>query len=366
MNVFRWSEQRANAWYEEQPWLVGCNFVPSTAINQLEMWQEDTFDPETIDRELGWAAGIGFNTARVYLHDLLWDADASGFRDRVGHYLRIAGSHGIRTMFVLFDDCWHDNPRLGRQPEPIPGVHNSGWVMSPGSAAVEDRRQWPRLEAYVGDIVRAFGSDERVLMWDVYNEVGNRFMPAMNAPWHRRIPGQARTYVRHVIRRSPSLDLMDAAFGWARRSKPEQPLTAAVYYPFPKINRAVLAQSDVISFHNYEGPGALEKQIGELKAHGRPVLCTEWLARAHGSRFETHLPIFRRERVGCYNWGFVSGKTQTIHSWQDRGGLKEPEEWYHDILRPDGTPHLREETELTRCLTAAANSPAEPKGGERR
>lgn len=365
MKAFRWTEKEANAWYEKQDWLVGCNFVPSTAINQLEMWQEETFDPGTIDQELGWATGLGFNTVRVYLHDLVWGADADSFAERINRYLGIADSHGIRTIFVLFDDCWYDEPRLGEQPEPVPGVHNSGWVMSPGSAAVKDRRQWHRLRAYVRGVVGAFGQDGRVLAWDIYNEVGNRFMPAMSAPAYRRLPVHARAYVRHVLRRSPSLDFMDAAFDWARSARPEQPLTAAVYYPFPKINRTVLAQSDVVSFHNYEGPEALERQIQELKSHGRPVLCTEWLARGNVSRFETNLPVFRRERVGCYNWGLVSGKTQTIYSWQDRGRFEEPEEWYHDVLHPDGTPYDPDEADLVRRLTAAANRPAEAKGEKR-
>ncbi len=351
MNTARWTAARAWEWYEEQPWLVGCNFIPSTAVNQLEMWQEETFDPETIDRELGWAADIGFNTVRVYLHDLVWKTDPNGFRSRIDRYLEVATSHGIRTMLVLFDDCWHDDPRPGPQPDPVPGVHGSRWAMSPGSAAVEDRRQWPRLRSYVEGVVATFGRDERVLAWDVYNEVGNRFMADMSAPRYRRLPSHVRTYVRHVLRRSPSLDLMDAAFGWARSVRPAQPLTSSVYYPFPKINRAVLAQSDVVTFHNYEGPEALEKQISDLKAHGRPVICTEWLARDSGSRFDTHLPIFRRENVGCYNWGLVSGKNQTIYGWEHRGGTEEPAVWHHDILRADGTPYDAGETYLIRQLT---------------
>lgn len=350
----RWTKERANAWYEEQPWLVGCNFIPSTAINQLEMWQEQTFDPETIDRELGWAADLGFNTVRVYLHDLLWEADEAGFGDRIEHYLRIADAHGLRTLFVLFDDCWNDEPKLGEQPAPRPGVHNSGWAQSPGSWAVADRRQWPRLEAYVRGVVEAFGSDERVLMWDVYNEVANRFITDFAAPAYRRVPSHARTYVRHVLMKSPSLDLLEAAFDWARSVGPEQPLTSAVYLPFARrLNRYLVAASDVISFHNYENYLNLRDQIQELKAHGRPVICTEWLSRPV-SRVETHLPLFRWENVGCYNWGLVKGKTQTIYSWKSVEGADEPDEWFHDLLRPDGTPFDAEEVEFIRRLTAGA------------
>src|SRR4051812_18988297 len=66
-----WSREKANEWYSRQGWLVGANFIPSNAINQLEMWQPETFDTATINRELGWAESIGMNTSRVFLHDLL-------------------------------------------------------------------------------------------------------------------------------------------------------------------------------------------------------------------------------------------------------------------------------------------------------
>ena len=345
----RWSPARARDWYAARPWPLGCNFTPSTAANQLEVWQAETWDPETVGRELGWAAGLGMNSARVYLHDLMWADDAEGFLDRVDQFLGIASGHGLSTLLVLFDDCWQDDPRLGPQGEPVPGVHNSRWLMSPGSRAVGDRAEWPRLEAYVRGVVRRFGSDGRVLMWDVYNEVGNRFMPTMSAPAWRRVPGHAATYARHVLMRSPSLDLMDAAFGWARAERPEQPLTAAVYYPFPRINAAVLRQSDVVSFHNYEGVGATEALVARLQAGGRPVVCTEWLARGAGNGVATHLPVFRRERVGCYNWGLVAGRTQTAWGWEEVGE-GEPGVWFHDLLRPDGTPYDAAEAALFRRL----------------
>ena len=346
----RWSTARARDWYAGQPWPVGCNFVPSTAANQLEMWQAETWDPETIDQELGWAAGLGMNSVRVYLHDLMGADDADGFLDRVDAFLGIASGRGLSTLLVLFDDCWQDDPTLGPQGEPVPGVHNSRWLMSPGSRAVEDRAEWPRLEAFVRGAVRRFGSDDRVLMWDVYNEVGNRFMPGMNAPAVRRVPSHLATYARHVLARSPSLDLMDAAFGWARAERPEQPLTAAVYYPFPKVNAAVLAQSDVVTFHNYEGVEATEALIARLQARGRPVICTEWLSRHAGNGVATHLPVFRRERVGCYNWGLVAGKTNTVHGW-DAVGDGEPDVWFHDLLRPDGAPYDAAEAALFRAVS---------------
>ena len=170
----RWSEEQARAWYERQPWLVGCNFIPSTAINQLEMWQADTFDPETIDRELGWASQLGMNTVRVYLHDLAWEADPEGFKKRVDRFLTIAKKHGIRPLFVLFDDCWNENPKIGPQPAPLPSVHNSGWLQSPGKAVVNDPKSWGRLERYVKDVVGTFARDDRVLFLGPVQRAGQQ------------------------------------------------------------------------------------------------------------------------------------------------------------------------------------------------
>jgi endo-1,4-beta-mannosidase len=99
----RWTEEKANAWSTQHRWLVGCNFSPSTAINQLEMWQADSFDAATIDRELGWAEQLGFTSVRIFLHHLLWQQDSKGFLKRMDQFLDIAHKHHIGVMFVLFD-----------------------------------------------------------------------------------------------------------------------------------------------------------------------------------------------------------------------------------------------------------------------
>ncbi len=321
-----WSVDKANKWYSRLRWPVGCNFIPSTAINQLEMWQADTFDPATIDRELGWAAGIGMNTARVYLHDLAWTGDPSGFRKRIDEFLRIAGKHGIRPIFVFFDDCWLEDPKPGRQPAPKPGVHNSGWLQSPGRKAADDQSGWPRLEKYVKDVLKSFCKDSRILMWDLYNEPGNS------------------------KRDEKSLPLLKEVFGWAREVAPDQPLTSGVWAENKPIKEFQIANSDVITFHHYDVAEDLIRQIADLKIHGRPLVCTEWLLRGK-SDVATHLPIFHRERVGCLNWGLVAGKTQTIFPWGSPEGAPEPKLWFHDLLRKDGTPFDIKEIELFKSLT---------------
>ncbi len=349
----RWSADRANAWYRSLTWPVGCNFIPSTAINQLEMWQEETFDPETIERELGWAAGLGMNTARVFLHDLAWQSGPERFKDRVGRYLDIARGRGIRTILVLFDDCWYPDPKAGPQPAPRPGLHNSGWVQSPGARAAADPAQRGRLEEYVRDVAGSFAGDDRVLMWDLYNELGNFFLPVLSLPWYRRIPKLAAALTAFLLLPPPTLPLFRDALSWIRDVGPSQPVTAAVWIANARLNREIIESSDIVTFHNYKHAGNLAAQIGELKKHGRPLLCTEYLARNAGSRFETCLPVLKNENVGCCSWGLVSGKTQTIYSWADRGGGREPAVWYHDIFRKDGTPFDAGEAAFIRRITDA-------------
>jgi len=310
----RWSRKKAWEWYNEQPWIVGCNFTPSTAGNQIEMWQKETFNIETIRRELGWASDLGFNTARVYLHNLIWEADPDGMKERMNILLDSAARAGVRPVFVFFDDCWNTEFSMGKQPEPRPGVHNSVWVQSPGSRMVTDPTSWGRLKEYVGDILGSFGSDERILMWDLYNEPGNNKL------------GEA------------SLGLLRSVFDWAREAGPSQPLSVGVWFDNAALNEFQLGASDVVTFHNYNDAANLEDQIKRLSGYGRPLICTEYMARTRGSRFETHLPTFKREHVGCINWGFVSGRTQTIYPWGSTEGSPEPQPWFHDVLRRDGTP----------------------------
>lgn len=344
-----WPVDKANQWYEETGWLIGANFIPSTAINQLEMWQEATFDPETIDRELEWASELGFNSMRVYLHGLLWKQDREGFLRRMEKFLEIAGKHGIRIMFVLLDGVWDPDPQLGRQPEPVPHVHNSGWVQSPGAEVLSDTTQWNRLENYVKGVVRHFAHDGRVVIWDIFNEPDNT---------------NASSYGEEELdnKGEQALKLLKKAYGWVREVNPDQPITSGVWYgswadpdSLNDMQHFMLTQSDVISFHSYDGPETARKRVEELKQYGRPVFCTEYMARPRGSTFESILPIFKKNRIGAYNWGFVSGKSQTIYpwnSWGDSTYTAEPDLWFHDILRKDGTPYNSSEVQLIQRLTS--------------
>jgi hypothetical protein len=347
----RWSEQKANEWYAQQAWPVGSNFIPSDAINQLEMWQADTFNPQEIDKELGWAQGIGMNTMRVFLHDLLWQQDAAGFRQRIDTFLTIADKHHIKPVLVLFDSCWDPNPRLGPQHPPIPGVHNSGWVQSPGEKALQDKTQYPRLKTYVQGVIAAFGTDRRILAWDLWNEPSN----GNDSSYGKDDPRSKQQLV---------LALLPQVFSWARDEHPIQPLTSGVWTgdwssvdKMDEIARVQIEESDVISFHNYGWPEEFEQRIQWLSQFHRPLICTEYMARGAGSTFDTILPIAKKYRVAAINWGFVAGKTQTYlpwDSWQRPYVLTQPTVWFHDIFHADGKPYRQREVDLIRELTASS------------
>jgi len=342
----KWTASQANAWYASQDWLVGSNFIPSTAINQLEMWQAETFDVATIDREMGWKASLGMNTARVFLHDLLYEQDPEGFLDRMETYLLIAKKHGVKTLFVLFDSCWDPNPQLGKQRDPKPHVHNSGWVQGPGVPALHDASQYARLERYVKGVVATFANDERILGWDVWNEPDNVNTASYAAT-------ECTNKLDYVLL------LLPQVFNWARSMSPSQPLTAGLWIgnwetfeTLTPIQQVQIAESDLISFHNYEDEYEFEKRIQWLQQYDRPIFCTEYMARPSRSTFAEKLKVARKHNVGMYNWGFVDGKTQTKYPWDswDQVYDAEPPLWFHDILRTDGTPYNPEEVETIKAI----------------
>lgn len=323
-----WPVAKAQAWYRAHPWMSGANFIPSTAINQLEMWQAGTFNPVTIDRELGWAEGIGFNTMRVFLHSLAWQQDPAGFKKRVNQYLAVADKHHIQTIFVFFDDCWNPTPQPGTQPAPKTGVHNSGWVQDPGEPNSRDSLTFSKLKPYVQDVLKTFRTDKRVLLWDLYNEPGNS------------------------KKLTASLPLVRNVFAWAREVNPEQPLTSGIWaWDFTALNALQVGNSDIVTYHDYEEEPWHLRVIQMLKTSGRPLICTEYMARTRNSRFANIMPLLKRENVGAINWGLVDGKTNTKYAWDTPlADGSEPNEWFHEVFRRDGTPYKPEEVELIRKL----------------
>lgn len=342
----RWSVQRANDWYKQQPWLVGSNFGPSTAINQIEMWNADTFDTATIDRELGWAHDLGFTSMRVFLHDIPWEEDQAGYVKRIHEFLDLCEKHKIGVMLVFFDSVWDPSPKAGKQRAPKPHVHNSGWVQSPGKDYLANPERLDELKPYVQGVLREFANDRRVHIWDLHNEPDNRVPQYKDV----ELPNKPEA----------ALVLLKKAFAWAREVNPSQPLTSGVWigkWPDPeKLNpteRVQLEQSDVISFHSYGPIEDVKECVQNLKRYKRPILCTEYMARPLKSTFDPILGYFKEQKVGAYNWGFVEGKTQTNYPWDswDKEYTAEPELWFHDIFRTDGTPYKAEEVEYIKSLT---------------
>ncbi len=342
-----WTADKASNWYKDQPWLVGSNYLPQSAINQLEMWQADTFDPKLIDKELGWAESLGFNTMRVFLHDKLWEQDAEGFKKRINQFLDICAKHKIKPLIVLFDSCWDPFPKLGKQRDPKPGVHNSGWVQNPGAQILQDPSQYPKLEAYVKGVVSAFKDDKRILGWDIWNEPDN----TNNSSYGSQEPKNKVELV---------LNLLPQTFAWARSANPSQPLTSGIWIgkwatpdSLRPIEKVQIENSDVISFHNYDAPEELEKRIKWLQQYNRPMLCTEYMARGNKSTFQSSMPVLKKYKVAAFNWGFVAGKSNTNYPWDSwkKAYTGEPPIWFHDIFRPDGKPYKPEEVSYIRQMT---------------
>lgn len=324
-----WSIEKAHDWAKNLPWLRGSDFIPSSAVNQLEMWQAETFDSATINRELGWAEKIGFNCMRVYLHHLVWEIDKEGFKKRIREYLSIADGHGIKTIFVIFDDCWNPTYKPGKQPDPKPGVHNSGWVRDPGELIYTNPEIVYVLESYVKDLLQTFGKDSRILAWDLYNEPGN-------SNYGNR-----------------SMPLLKQVFKWSREVQPSQPVTCGIWdNDLKELNSFQVSNSDIISYHNYSDPVNHQIMIDSLKLNNRPMICTEYMARRNNSLFSNIMPILKAQNIGAINWGLVSGKTNTKYAWDTpiANGL-EPELWFHDIFRMDGSPYKQQEIDIIKQLT---------------
>lgn len=344
----RWSEQKATAWHDSEGWLIGSNYIPATAINQLEMWQAETFNPARIDLEFGWAEDLGMNTMRVFLHDLAYSQDPEGFKARLNKFLEIAAKHKIKPMFVLFDSVWDPNPQIGLQRAPRAGVHNSGWLQSPGATALKNPAEYARLEKYVTDVLGTFSKDKRILAWDLWNEPDNT---------------NGGSYDKYEPENKIELinQLLPKVFSWARAAVPEQPLTSGVWKgdfssddKLDSTQQIQIQLSDFITFHSYGSAEEFEKRVSWLQVYNRPVMCTEYMARPFGSTFMNILPIGKKFNIGMINWGFVQGKTQTIYPWDSWAKPYDQVEsliWFHDIYRTDGTPYSSEETEFIKRFT---------------
>ena len=340
----RWSTEKANEWMAQQGWIVGCDYVPSNAVNQVEMWQASTFSPELIDHEMALAESLGFNTVRIFLSRAVYFDDPQGFKQRFTRFLEIADRHKIKALVTFWTNggTLH-RETLGEQPTPVKGVHNSLWCACPGPDYVLDPSKWGELERMVKDILTTYKDDDRIRLWCLYNEPEN-----------------------HSKGVTSSVSFMTETFRWAWEVNPSQPLTAPIWKPIGHANTHMpevsfmLENCDVISFHSYEKPDLLQKLIDQLKPYGRPMICTEYMGRTLGSTFEGAMPIFKENNIGAISWGLVAGDLNCHYHWNEWKDGKivpwdeEPEVWFHDIFRRDGTPYSEDEVKFIRSMTGVA------------
>lgn len=336
----RWSCEAINQWWQKQRWPVGINYVTSDAVNDIEMWMDSTFNAPRIEKELKLAVDIHLNSVRVFLSYAVWYNERERFLSNFDTFLNLADKAGLTVMPVLFDDCAFDfasEPVYGPQPDPVPGVHNSRWVPSPGFIVQDDPTQESSCEEYVRAIIGAHREDQRILVWDLYNEAGN------------------------TNRQEKALPLLQKVFSWARDCRPVQPLTACLWQ-FTADSAAddyCLAMSDVISIHTYRPIKETLEILASIEKQDRPILVTEWLHRPADNTMEEHLPLFFERKIGAWQWGMIQGKTQTNLNWSTmNGGTPEPEPalWQHDLLYPDGTPYRPEEVALIAELTGKSDA----------
>lgn len=338
-------------WYAHQPWIIGANYIQSNTVNQTEMWQAETFDGDRIDMELGWAEGLGINTIRVTLSDLVWERDSGGMQKRIDRLLKIADKHKMRVIFVLFDSSGDPYPEPGHQRQPKPGVRNSLWAQVPGAKGLTDPKQLNDALNYAEEVVAIFSIDKRVLAWDVWNEPDNT---------------NKATYPNSELPNKIAIveSVLPKLFQYVRAGQPTQPVTSGLWHgdwsseaTLTPIEKLQIQLSDFVSFQNYDGPEEFEKRVKWLQAYKRPVICTGFLARNQGSSVEAILPIALKYDVGALVGDLVQGKTQRWlpwDSWQKPYVDREPSIWTQDLFHTTGPLYRQKDADVIKQMIASA------------
>ena len=357
----RWSKERIWNWYNARPWMRGCNYMSADCANRIDQWQSLGFEErfETTERELELMQRTGFNTVRLIVEYVVWKEEHDGFMERFNRYLSLCAKYGISCMIVLANDCMPPKseqwclPYIGEQRFEW-GYHGGKKVSQHGVHTgpaphfyLDDEESREDYFKMVCELVTAYKDDNRICVWDVYNEPGNS--------------GRQRITL-------PNLRSM---FEIVRSCNPSQPLTCAVWeisgdesVPLDEVNQYALDHSDIISYHCYKNYNEHVKIIARLKKEGRPLMNTEWLARSYDNDVFSLFPLFYLEKIGCYNWGFVAGKYQTYEpwefSWVHYYDGTEPNvdftKWLHDLYRPNHRPYDPREIDLIKDFCSMADS----------
>lgn len=356
----QWTKEKAWAWYNARPWLRGCNYMSADCANRVDQWQEYGFEErfETTRKELALMQQTGFNTVRLILEYIVWEQEHDGFMERFERYIELCHSFGISCMITLANDCMQPKSELWRPPylgeQSYAWGYHGGRIKSQHGVLTEpsphvyldDPKTREGYFEMVKEIVTKYKDDERICMWDVYNE-----------------PGNARR--QHVT--MPNLERI---FAICRRIDPSQPLTCAVWSmspdpakPLNAVEQYALDHSDIVSYHCYKNFNDHVQILSRLKKLGRPIVNTEWLARIYHNDVFDVFPLFFLEKIGCYNWGFVAGKYQTYEPWESTWVKYENQtetdvdftKWFHDLYRPNHRPYDPKEIAVIRRFCEAAD-----------
>ncbi len=353
----KWTKERAWEWYNNRPWIRGCNYMSADCANRIDQWQSYGFEErlETTEKELALMAELGYNSVRLILEFIVWDEEHDSFLERFERYISLCSKYGISCMIVLANDCMRPKGlevnSLGEQKVDW-GYHGGrkmsqhGKLSGMGHHVLDEPDKAPRYFEMVREIVERYKDDERIIMWNIYNEVGNSHRWQVSMPNLKKI------------------------FEIVREIDPIQPLTCETFSlgegeieDITEVEKYALEQSDIISYHNYGTYDINIRIIKKLKRYGRPVLCTEWLARCLDNNIQEMFPLFYLEKIGCYNWGFVAGKYQTYEPWNsvwenydENPDLKwDFTKWFHDLYRPNHRPYDPKEIEIIKRYCALAD-----------
>ena len=356
----RWSIDKAWTWYNSRPWLRGCNYMSADCANRVDQWQELGFEErfKTTESEFKLLKQTGFNTIRIIPEFVVWQQEHDGFMQRFERYLSLCNKYGISCMVVLANDCMP--PKTDKWEMPYIGEQHYDWGYHGGKKHsqhgvhlgpaphfyLDDEKSREEYLKMVRELVTTYKDDERICVWDVYNEPGNSRRGAITLPNVKRM------------------------FEVVRECDPCQPLTSGVFapkgdedIPWTEVERYILDNSDIISYHSYAKFLDHIRLIKRLKKEGRPIINTEWLGRTLGNTVFDNFPLFYLENIGCYNWGFVAGKYQTYEPWEATWAQYEAGErtdvdftkWFHDLYRPNHRPYDPKEIELIKEICAIAD-----------
>ncbi|MBQ9511518.1 MAG: cellulase family glycosylhydrolase [Clostridia bacterium] len=353
----KWTESEAWAWQEKVGWLRGCNFIGSDCAGRVDMWQSYKNDEhmKTAERELALCRDTGFNTVRIIIEFDVWLQEHDSFMRIFEKYIELCAKYDLMVMVVLANEaqlCRGDRyvpKRLGEQAYAL-GYHQGRLPITPEQKALVPYHELERDETrdkyveMVKEIVGKYRDDNRIICWNVFNEPGITV-------------GEER-----------SLPLIRLMFDTVRALDPVQPLASDVWWwgnpdsirPFDKLS---LELSDVISWHCYKPFEQFVVDYERLTHFNRPILLTEWLHRINRQKVRDVYPLLYLEKINCWCWGFVAGKTQTYEPWDslweqyDKTDGKVDYDftcWQHDLYRPSLRPYDPEEIRLIKRFNELA------------